>query len=117
MTIFNRRSDPNESCVTSAANTVPDRILRQRLQHQVWHEGFHGCRIDVEFDLEPIGKPHFLNTQIQLNEVEFFSQFNFLFGGVFERVAQKVAQSDEHTYRCVVLVVANETDDAVQSVE
>src|SRR5215216_7216247 len=92
-------------------------IFRERLKNQVRDHGLRCRRVDVEFDLEPVGKPYLLNTQIQLNEVELFSQFHFLPRGILERMAQKIAQSDEHVHRGVVLVVANETHDAVECVE
>src|ERR1043165_4312873 len=36
---------------------------------------------------------------------------------MIERVSQEIAQSDEHSYRRLVLVVAHQTDNAVQRVE
>ena len=36
---------------------------------------------------------------------------------MIERVTQKIAQPDQHANRSLILVVANETDDAVQRVE
>src|SRR6478736_3479823 len=92
-------------------------VFRERLKDQIRHQRFCCSRVDVEFDLQPIGKPHLLNTQIQLNEAEFFSQFDFLPGGMIERMAQEIAQSDQHAYRGLVLLVANETDNVVESVE
>src|ERR1044072_7379832 len=96
---------------------MPQRIFSERLKDQVGNQRLRCRRIDIELDLEPIRKSHLLNTEIQLNESEFFSQFNFLPGRVLERMTQEIAKSDEHVDSGLILVVTDETHDAVQRVE
>src|SRR6185503_14084104 len=96
---------------------MSQRVFRQRLKNQIRHQRPLCRRIDVELDPETIGKPHLLNSEIQLNEVQLLPQFNFLPRRMLERVTQQIAESDEHIDCCLVLVVTNETGDAVQGVE
>src|SRR5215212_11946770 len=117
MTIFSSGNNTNYTGVSAAADPMPQCIFRERLKDQVGDHCLTRRRIDVEFDLEPIRKPHLLNTQIQLDEIEFFSQLNFLPGGVLERVTHKIAESDKHVDSSLILVVTNQTGNAVESVE
>ena len=68
---------------------MPERIFREWLEDQMWNHCRRCRRIDVKLDLESIGKTHLLNTQIELNEDEFFSQFNYLPVGILERCDAK----------------------------
>src|SRR5437868_1757676 len=117
MTIVNHRTDADHARVSAATDTMPQCVFRERLEDEIWNQGFRCCGIDVKFDLEAIGKPHFLNTQVQLDEVDLLPQFNFLPRRMIERVTKEIAQSDQHSDCGVVLVVTNKTHDAVQRVE
>src|SRR4051794_31407510 len=96
---------------------MTQRVFREWLQDQVRHERLRRARIYFELDAQSIGKPHLLNTQIQLDEVDLFSELDFMSRRILECVTQEIAQPDQHTHRRVVLVVANEADDVVQRVE
>jgi len=96
---------------------MPECVFRKRLKNQVRDHRESCPRMNVVLNMQPIGKSHLLNTQIQLNEIDLVSQFNFLFRGILERVTQEIAQTNKHRDRRLILVVAHQTHDAVQRVE
>ena len=76
--IFECRTNPNHTGIGAARDSMSQCVFGERLQNQIRHEGARRSRMDVVLKTQPIGKSHLLNTQIQLDEVDFFSQFNFV---------------------------------------
>src|ERR1041385_9328802 len=69
VTVCNRRTDPDQTCVGTARDTVSQRVLRERLKNQIRNERFRGRRIDVELDFEPIGESH-LRSEEHTSELQ-----------------------------------------------
>src|SRR6185295_14379948 len=100
-----------------AADTMPQSIFNQRLQDQTRHE-CPGCiRINIEHNLQPIGESHLLDVQIELQETDLLPQFHLLLGRVFQHTTQKITQANQHANCRVILIVAHQPNDAVQSVK
>ena len=53
-------------------------ILGERLENQIRHQGLHCVGIDIDFNLQPVGKTHLLNLEIEIDEIKLFLQLNLL---------------------------------------
>ena len=53
-------------------------VLNDRLQNQAWHSALHQLRSNVDARGQAIFETHALNAEIELDQIQFFLQRNFL---------------------------------------
>src|SRR5262249_6553774 len=98
-------------------DAVTDRILNQRLQHQMRNQTIRDRRIYIDPDLEAITQPELLDLQVLLGEMQFFTEGDLMRGLRLQRGAQKVGQPRDHRGGRFALALQNQRRDSVERIE
>src|SRR5579871_5272293 len=107
----------NRSSMSTFRYTVFDRVLYHGLQDQARNLCREKLCRNVDAEFETFGKTYFLDVEILLREVQLFSKRNLLAVGILEDSPEKVAQSGNHIYGCIVSFLTYQPGDGIESVE
>src|SRR5579872_538926 len=107
----------NRSTMSTFRDSVFDRVLYHRLQNQARNVCREKLCRNVDAEFETFGKTYFLDVEILLREVQLFSKRNLLAVGILEDSPEKIAQSGNHVYGCIVSFLAYQPGDGIESVE
>src|SRR5689334_21575010 len=98
-------------------NTVPDRVLHNRLQDHLRNSGIENSWIRRDFNTKTILKMDLFDGEIQLQVLEFAAK-RYLLGRYFvEDTSQEIAEASEHLLGLRTPLLAHQHHDGVQGIE
>src|SRR5260370_21248878 len=86
-------------------DSVPDRILNQGLQDQIWRQSVQSTGSDIERNAQALLKAGRFDVEVTAQEFELLRQRHFLILGVFEGEPQEVAEASHHAVRSLYVFV------------
>jgi hypothetical protein len=79
-------------------NSVTDGVLNERLQDQGWHLLIEHCRIGVNLYCEALTEPPPLNTDIEIENLQFTRKRNLVRFHLIERNSQQLAKTKKNVF-------------------
>src|SRR5437773_4263436 len=90
LSVVARRLDLNASHVLDSRHAVPDRVLNDRLQHEVRHERIANAVVDPALDTKAALKADAHDVDVPIEQLELSRQLDLLIGRAFHRMAQQI---------------------------
>src|SRR4051812_18904515 len=91
------RGDDHATWRGARCNAVTDRVLDERLQHEIRHERISRVGVDPEVDRQPILETDLLDLDVVREQLELLGERDLLLARAAERHAQQLTQSGYHT--------------------
>ena len=73
-----------------------DRVLDDRLKHEVWHSRVERFRVGLNCDAKAIIEANSLNVEVAIEKLQLLLQRHLLLARVFQRHSQEVPEPREH---------------------